>query len=87
METAVAKAMDEALKSDMSMRHGCVVCTKSGKIITAGHNSYRSRVDGENVPCCHAEVAAVRRLGCREKQRTSKVCNSRRQGDPRWVTA
>ena len=56
-------ATNEALKSEVLMRIGCVA-VMNGKIISKAHNSYRNRTyDGfvsDNQCTCHAEMAALR---------------------------
>jgi hypothetical protein len=56
-------ATEEALKSEVLMRIGCVA-VMNGKIVSKAHNSYRNRTyDGfvaENQCTCHAEMAALR---------------------------
>ena len=56
-------AIDEANKSDVLMRIGCVA-VMNGKIISKGHNNYRNRTyDGfvaSNQCTCHAEMSALR---------------------------
>lgn len=56
----IDKAVNEALNSNLSFKHGCVI-EKGGKIIGQGFNSDRSRINNENIPCCHAEFAAISR--------------------------
>jgi cytidine deaminase len=54
----------------MDTRHGCVVCTKSGRIVAKGFNhDTRQRVGGVTVPCVHAEIAALSRAGVRWRQK------------------
>ncbi len=62
----ISVAIDEGMKSDVLMRHGCVA-TMNGKIIGKGHNNYRNRtqdgfVNNSNQCTCHAEMAALRNV-------------------------
>ena len=62
-QSYVNVAIDEAKKSQVLMRIGCVA-VMNGKIISKGHNNYRNRTyDGfvtENQCTCHAEMSALR---------------------------
>jgi len=62
-QSYVNVAIDEALKSPVLMRIGCVA-VMNGKIISKGYNNYRNRTqDGfvaDNQCTCHAEMAAMR---------------------------
>ncbi len=40
-------AAEEAKQSDMHYKHGAVI-VKGGHVVAKGHNSRRSRVEGEN---------------------------------------
>lgn len=63
-EAFMCYAANEATKSDLQSRHGCVAVV-SGKILGRGHNSSRTQsCDGfiKNTCSCHAEVAALRDL-------------------------
>jgi deoxycytidylate deaminase len=51
-------AIDEALKSSMRFKHGCVISFHNN-IIAKGHNYRKSRVVGFSI---HAEEAAVNEL-------------------------
>ena len=71
-------AFDVANKSNMMMRHGCVI-TCNNKMISTGCNKYRNRYnDGiiNNVCSCHAEMDALRNA-IRIKTKQS-VFNNRR---------
>lgn len=61
MECAIGKALECAQKSSLNMRHGSVLCTKSGKIVTCGRNHERVMLNRRIIPCCHAEIDALRR--------------------------
>ena len=56
-------AVNESKKSEMLMKHGCVL-VKNGRIISRGYNNYRNKFGsgfmGE-VCCCHAEMDAIHR--------------------------
>lgn len=55
-------AIDEARKSNILHKHGCVLVS-GGKIISKGHNTNRTASkDGliRNCCSCHAEIAAIR---------------------------
>ena len=64
-------AAEEAKKSDILYRHGCVAVS-SGKVIARGHNKYRSySKDGlirENTTC-HAEIDVLRKMYEKEYQK------------------
>ena len=66
-------AAEEAKKSDILYRHGCVAVS-SGKVIARGHNKYRSySKDGlirENTTC-HAEIDVLRK--CIKKNIKNKL--------------
>jgi tRNA(Arg) A34 adenosine deaminase TadA len=60
----LAAAANEARKSNLQSRHGCIAVT-NGKIRGRGHNSNRTQsYDGfiANTCSCHAEIAALRDL-------------------------
>ena len=60
----ISMAIDEAQKSPVLMRHGCVA-SRNGKIIARGFNHYRtfSRDSIINNTCtCHAECDVVHKL-------------------------
>ena len=46
----ISLAIEEGMKSDVLMRHGCVA-TMNGKIIGKGHNNYRNRTHDGFVNC------------------------------------
>ncbi len=69
----IEKAINEATDSTLTFKHGCVI-EKNGKIIGSGCNSERSRINGQNYPCCHAEAAAIHSVSF--KKRTRRACNS-----------
>lgn len=57
-------AADEAQYSKLNMRVGCVACL-NGKIITRGHNHYRTYSKNgiiENTMSCHAECDVLHKL-------------------------
>ena len=63
-ETFINIASNEAEKSSLLMKHGCVV-VKNGKIVGRGYNSARctSRDNFISNSCsCHAEIAALRQF-------------------------
>ncbi len=71
----LSMASNEADKSDIQHRHGCVIVS-GGKIIGRGYNHRRSNsCDGLiNDKCtCHAEISAIREItrrhGVRSKNR------------------
>jgi pyrimidine deaminase RibD-like protein len=41
--------------------HGCVIIM-NGRIYSRGYSHIRSRMDGENMRSCHAEIHALRRF-------------------------
>jgi len=58
----LSSAMQEAYKSDIFRRHGCVI-TKGGKVIGRGYNEKRTQSRDNLIKggcTCHAEVSAVR---------------------------
>jgi tRNA(Arg) A34 adenosine deaminase TadA len=64
----ISYATEEAMKSQVLMRHGAIAVT-NGKIMGRGFNNYRtySRDKFINNTCtCHAEVASLRNMyyGC-----------------------
>ena len=63
-ETFINIASNEAEKSSLLMKHGCVV-VKNGKIVGRGYNSPRSTSSDNfisNSCSCHAEIATLRNL-------------------------
>lgn len=61
-EKMLSIAIEEANKSKMVRRHGCVISYKK-KLISKGHNHYRSKFKGEDNLCsCHAEMHAMKRI-------------------------
>ncbi len=61
-ETFISSASEEAEKSSLLMKHGCVV-VRNGKIVGKGYNSSRSTSSDNfirNSCSCHAEMAALR---------------------------
>ena len=64
--TIINHCEDCAWKSDMKYRFGCVAYTGNGKIITEGHNYYRScyRQNGKRHYCSayHAEQDTILKL-------------------------
>ena len=72
----------ESIKSEMGKGlHGCVI-SRGRKVVSRGHNNYRTRCSGgliSNTSCsCHAEVDALRRIYVSRarkqgKRRTAKV--------------
>lgn len=72
-EKFASMASDEALKSDLLSRHGCVAVS-SGKIIARGCNTYRTYShDGfmKDSCSCHAEINVLRQ--CYKKNITNKI--------------
>jgi tRNA(Arg) A34 adenosine deaminase TadA len=60
----LATAAQEAKKSQLQSRHGCIAVA-NGKIRGRGHNSSRTQsCDGfiANTCSCHAEIAALRNV-------------------------
>ena len=57
----IGLAIDQAIKSNMSLRHGCVI-TSNGKIASMGYNHYRSTHRGICIPSTHAEHDTINRL-------------------------
>ena len=57
----IAEAMDEAVKSPLVRRHGCII-VGGGKVISRGHNHYRK---GRFSAKCstHAEIDAINNIG------------------------
>jgi hypothetical protein len=47
IEKFFSLAAEEAKQSDMHYKHGAVI-VKGGHVVAKGHNSRRSRVEGEN---------------------------------------
>ena len=63
-EAFVNIASNEAEKSSLLMKHGCVV-VKNGKIVGRGYNNSRSTSSDNfisNSCSCHAEMAALRQF-------------------------
>jgi tRNA(Arg) A34 adenosine deaminase TadA len=63
-EALVNIASNEAEKSSLLMKHGCVV-VKNGKIVGRGYNNSRSTSRDNfigNSCSCHAEMAALRQF-------------------------
>lgn len=59
----LSRAIEESKKSNMLMRHGCVV-TCNNKFISAGYNHYRNQFSDKFIgpSCsCHAEMDGLRR--------------------------
>lgn len=77
----INKAIEASAKSNMMMKHGCVV-TLNNKLIADGYNSYRTQFGDKfiNKSCsCHAEMHALRKaLKLKTKGRVikyrEKVC-------------
>ncbi len=67
-------AGEQAKKSEMEFRHGAV-CTYSRKVISLGHNTYRSRYMNTTMCSMHAEVSALLRY-------TSKKGKGRKREEP-----
>lgn len=60
----IAAASQEAAKSPVLMRHGCVAVV-NGKIMGRGHNHYRTTSKDHfihNTCTCHAEMASLRSM-------------------------
>ena len=63
-QSFINSAFNEALKSQVLMRHGAVAVV-SGKIMGRGHNHYRSHSKDNfinNACTCHAEIASLRNM-------------------------
>ena len=64
--TIINRGEENAWKSDMKFRYGCVAYTGNGKILTEGHNYYRScyRQCGKREYCSafHAEQDTILKL-------------------------
>ncbi len=72
-EKFVSLAMNEAEKSQLGSRLGCIAVT-SGKIIARGFNHYRTfSKDGliKNTCSCHAEMDVLRK--CLKQNKTRKL--------------
>ena len=57
-------ALEEAKKSNLLMRHGCIAVI-SGKIASRGFNNYRTHSKDNflvNTCSCHAEIDTLRKL-------------------------
>lgn len=78
IENNINSARLEAHKSPCLHKHGCVI-TVNGKIISNGHNNYRTCFNDQFYcqDCsCHAEIHALRNLWykfCRKKINNIKV--------------
>lgn len=62
-EIYISHAANEATKSELLMKHGCIL-VKHGKVVAKGHNSYRTTSKDnfiKNTCACHAEMAALRK--------------------------
>jgi tRNA(Arg) A34 adenosine deaminase TadA len=59
-ERYLCAAIDEAQKSTMLFKLGAIVCDGS-KIMSTGYNNYRSCINRQSIPSCHAEIDALRR--------------------------
>lgn len=60
----IERAAHEATKSQMLMKHGCVVAIGS-KVISTGYNSSRNQFGDKfiSMSCsCHAEMSALRKI-------------------------
>lgn len=86
----ISLAIDASKKSNMLMKHGCVI-SLNGKFISSGFNTYRNRFNNSlfhssNKPSCscHAEMDALykatKKVSFKRKKRlvqcSSKVANS-----------
>ena len=63
-EQFIQAARQEAYKSPVLMRHGCVAVI-NGTIMASGHNNYRTYSKDQfinNTCTCHAEIATIREL-------------------------
>ena len=63
-ERFAAVAAEEAMKSPLYMRVGCAAAL-NGRIITRGHNNYRTYSKNgviQNTMSCHAECAVLHNL-------------------------
>lgn len=61
IEKFFSLAAEEAKQSDMHYKHGAVI-VKGGHVVAKGHNSRRSRVEGENYCSTHAEMNSLYRF-------------------------
>ena len=63
MENIYAQCLDQASKSNLLFRHGCIA-TYGGKIICKGCNTHTYSTDNfiKNNCTCHAEIYVLRRL-------------------------
>lgn len=60
-------ALQEAMKSEMMNRHGCVIALKR-RIVSRGHNTMHGcRGATRSCHSCHAEIAALSKLRCKKK--------------------
>ncbi len=74
-ERFAAFAADEAQESKLNMRVGCVACL-NGRIISRGHNHYRTYSNNgiiENTMSCHAECDVLHKLSKHFSDKNSKV--------------
>jgi tRNA(Arg) A34 adenosine deaminase TadA len=72
--THVQRAIDECKKSNMLMKHGCIVANGT-KILASGHNHYRTRYNDGFIKqscSCHAEMDALRKIS-KTSSRSFKV--------------
>lgn len=63
-EKWASRAIHEAQKSPLAMKHGCIAVS-SGKLLAFGHNTYKTYSrDGyvRNVCSCHAEINVLRQF-------------------------
>jgi len=69
-------SLDEATKSDLLFKHGCVA-TYGGKIIARGCNTYKCYSSNDkfiNEQCsCHAEINVLRQIYYRNIQKKHKL--------------
>lgn len=63
MESVFSLCLDEASKSSLLFRHGCIA-TYGGKIMCKGCNTTTSSTDNfiKNSCTCHAEINVLRRM-------------------------
>ena len=62
----ITEAIQESEKSDVRMRHGCIL-VKNGKIIGRGHN-YKSGSVDEDIFTRHAEIDAIHNANIANKK-------------------
>lgn len=74
----INNALDASTKSNMLMRHGCVV-VENNKIVGIGYNSYRTRFGDRFVKdscSCHAEMHALREAIKIKSRGNGRICGT-----------